>query len=386
MSKLTVRAYNVLFGDAVLVSVPDRDPQTGIETERHILIDVGNVLAGEGGRDDVFMPVVADIRRRLNGRPLDLYVMTHEHMDHIQGLPYAAKKGVELEVDYSWLTASSGPGYYTRYPEARSKRLMLESAYFAIERHLMANPGASTPWFSALMLNNNPYRTKSCVEYLSKLAGKHTRYVHRRTKLRRGVHHPFREAALKILAPEQDTSAYYGKLRPLVVPEAEEGAASPPPDRLSAPAGVDAAAFQRLMDSWDAGISSSALAIDKAANNTSVVFVLAWRGWRLLFAGDAEQRSWQMMARADVLEPVHFLKVGHHGSHNATPADPILDRILPVKNTTGRARTALVSTCGGTYGGVPHGPTLARIETRCDQVLVTDSVDPGASIGISFAS
>ena len=28
--KLTVRIYNVRFGDAILVTVPDRDPQTGI--------------------------------------------------------------------------------------------------------------------------------------------------------------------------------------------------------------------------------------------------------------------------------------------------------------------------------------------------------------------
>ena len=386
MSTLTVRAYNVLFGDAILVSIPDRDPESGIETLRHILIDVGNVLAGGGGKDTVFEPVIKDILLRLDGRPLDLYVMTHEHMDHIQGLPYAAKHGLELEVDYSWLTASAGPGYGKRYPEARRKRLALEKNYFAIQRHLMANPQVNTPGFSALMLNNNPYRTQACVDYLRKLARKHTRYVHRETRLRHGAHHPFREARLQILAPEKDTSDYYGRIQPLALtPDQNEEGREQPAAILNPPAGVDPSAFQRLMDNWDSGVSSSALAIDRAANNTSVVFLLEWRGWRLLFTGDAEQKSWQIMAREQVLEPVHFLKVGHHGSHNATPPDPILEKILPAKKPDRRKRTALVSTCEGTYDGVPHTPTLDRLRPRCDQVLETKTVGEGEAVRISFA-
>ena len=51
MDTLRVRAYNVRFGDAILVTVPDRDPATDKTTTRHILIDVGNVLSKEGGDD-----------------------------------------------------------------------------------------------------------------------------------------------------------------------------------------------------------------------------------------------------------------------------------------------------------------------------------------------
>jgi beta-lactamase superfamily II metal-dependent hydrolase len=385
MSVLTVRAYNVYFGDAILVSIPDRDSNSGIETLRHILIDVGNVLGTQGGKDDVFEPVVQDIRRQLKGRPVDLYVMTHEHLDHVQGLPYAAGKGLELEVDYAWLTASSEPDYYSRFPEARRKRLMLEQSYFAIERHLMANADLKTAWLSALMLNNHPYQTKSCVEYLRKLAGKGTQYVHRQTELVRGVHHPFNEARLEILAPEQDCASYYGQVRPLTLPGNAEDAATPGSSKApAAPEGVDPRAFRKLLESWNAGISSNALAIDRAANNTSVVFRLEWRGWRLLFAGDAEQKSWTIMAREKMLRPVHFLKVGHHGSHNATPSDAILEKILPKERPDNRYRSAIVSTCLGTYGGVPHGPTLERLEDRCDQVLQTDAVGAGDAVCISF--
>ena len=380
MSALSVRAYNVLFGDAILITVADRDPSTRVETERHILIDVGNVLQGAGGDDGVFVPVVEDVRQRLDGRPLDLYVMTHEHLDHVQGLPYAAQQGVELDVDYTWLTASAEPGYYERHPEARRKKLALEAAYLSIERRLMADPAANTPWMQALMLNNNPRRTGDCVAYLRGV-GRKTSYVHRATRLRRGSHHPFREARLAILAPEEDTAAYFGRLGPLP-PAPPEGQPAPPP--LEPPEGVDREAFRRLVESWSEGIGSAVLAIDRAANNSSVVFQLDWRGWRLLFAGDAEQKSWSLMAAAGQLRPVHFLKVGHHGSHNATPPDAILESILPAEPPDDRRREALVSTCAGSYGGVPHAPTLERLEMRCDRVSSTESVPAGKSISIDF--
>ena len=61
MAALRVRVYNVRFGDAVLVSVPDRDGDR--TTKRHILVDFGNVLGSHGGADEVFRPVLEDILR-----------------------------------------------------------------------------------------------------------------------------------------------------------------------------------------------------------------------------------------------------------------------------------------------------------------------------------
>src|SRR5262249_40857806 len=89
--RLRIRMYNVLFGDAILVTITE-----GGES-RHILIDVGNVT-GKGGDVDVFEPVVRDVLGELGDRPLDLYVMTHEHMDHVKGLLYANDKlGLDLK-------------------------------------------------------------------------------------------------------------------------------------------------------------------------------------------------------------------------------------------------------------------------------------------------
>ena len=48
MDALRVRVYNVLFGDAILISVPDAPPG-GSPVLRHILIDVGNYAVNTGG-------------------------------------------------------------------------------------------------------------------------------------------------------------------------------------------------------------------------------------------------------------------------------------------------------------------------------------------------
>jgi phosphoribosyl 1,2-cyclic phosphodiesterase len=78
-----------------------------------VLIDVGNVLGRSDKNARVFRSVFADINRRLDGRPVDLYVMTHEHMDHVHGLLRAQREGYQLpSIDYAWLTASADPTYY----------------------------------------------------------------------------------------------------------------------------------------------------------------------------------------------------------------------------------------------------------------------------------
>jgi hypothetical protein len=64
------------------VSVPDED-EAGQPRTRHLLIDVGNALVKQG-QDDVFAPVFADIVAQTGGR-IDLYVNSHEHLDHVQG-------------------------------------------------------------------------------------------------------------------------------------------------------------------------------------------------------------------------------------------------------------------------------------------------------------
>lgn len=376
---LRVRVYNVLFGDAILVSVPEAS------RTRHILIDVGNSQGGRGGRKEVFEKVVADIAAELGGRPIDLYVMTHEHMDHIKGLLYAQDKlGVELGADYAWLTASADPDYGTTYPNAVKQRKIAALAMESTRASLAAAPDQR---LKELLLNNDYRETEKCVEHLRTIA-KTTSYVHRGSDLT--GKHPFEEAKLTLWAPEADTSVYYGRFTPAASharaasgPGPEDPDDAAPPKRPAArrtipPPGVDASAFQNLLDWRALGHSDNMFAIDRAANNTSIVFSLEWRGWTLLFAGDAEIRSWRTMAKFNMLRPVHLLKVAHHGSVNGTPKAEALDAILPVEPHDGRDRYAVVSTCLKSYPGVPDDPTLALLKERVTHFKST--LDAGAEL------
>lgn len=372
--KIRVRMYNVRFGDAILVTIPDKDPTTKQVTKRHILIDVGNVLNKDGGDDTVFKPVIDDVLRELDGNGLDLYVMTHEHLDHVQGLFHAATKlfalgdlKARLAVRHVWLTASAAPDYGQRFPKAEKQKKKFHAALAAIERGLRHLPADRALAIGARVANNNPRNTAQCVAFLQTLAPKsRTHYVFRGIATK--GKHPFKEARFEVCAPEEDSSSYYRSLLPM----AHLGAAAtdltteqalPPDVRPLPPPGVDAGAFQDLVDARRSGYLDNLLMIDKAANNTSVVFVLTWRGHRLLFSGDAELGSWRKMKEHGVLTSVDFLKVSHHGSHNGTPAEETLDLVMP-KAAGKKGRVAAISTWDETYSGIPHSPTNAKLTAR----------------------
>jgi beta-lactamase superfamily II metal-dependent hydrolase len=389
MSELTVRLYSVRFGDAILVTIPERDGEATVS--RHLLIDVGNVSTfDEGGADAVFDAVVRDIERRTGG-VVDLYVMTHEHLDHCQGLLWAKEQiNVDLAAKYAWLTRSAAPDYYRKFPDAEKQRIAALERYIEARAYFGAEAGASDVVI-AMLRNNEAFvrttvasRTADCVEHLRTIAPKtHTHYVSRETNLE--AKHPFTEVELRVLAPEADASAYYrprARARLTVgepPPAAERRAHAPEP-----PAGVDAGAFFDLVAAREQGLSDELLAIDKAANNTSIVLELAWRGWRLLFTGDAEEKSWDVMAQQQLLRPVHFAKISHHGSHNGTPDDALLEQILPLRAPDRRRRVAAVSTFDGTYGPVPDEDTLEQYRKRCYRVFDTRALPDGECHTIRF--
>jgi beta-lactamase superfamily II metal-dependent hydrolase len=371
--RIRIRLYNVHFGDAILVSIPDADDGGGPLT-RHLLIDVGNVLATAGGGDDVFAPVLEDIKAEVGARGVDLYVMTHEHLDHVQGLLFGATRAEPLTfaVDTVWLTASTASDYYDRFPDAKTKLADTHAVLAAIEHHLAASPADMADGaLTTLLANNNPNNTSHCVAHLREklTSADKVHFVHR-SFVTTGKH-PFRRASFEILAPEEDTSDYYGRFKPMAL-GADAGLAVARTGQVVPPSGVDAMSFFNLVEIRSSGATSNALAIDRATNNTSVVFTIRWEGRNLLFAGDAETKSWKTMDRECQLEPVDFLKVSHHGSHNGTPAPAILDRILPPDRPPNERAVAAVSTCIDTYNDVPDDPTIDILRQRCSDVVSTD--------------
>jgi hypothetical protein len=269
----------------------------------------------------------------------------------------------QFKVNHVWLTASAEEGYYDRFPNAKKQLLEAQSHFEAMRVYLSLHAPEMGRTLAAYLKNNNPTQTKQCVTFIRELNPAKTTSIFRGQNLAGA--HSFKEAKFEIWAPEEDTSDYYGAFQPMMLAGAVAAPGAPPAALPPPPPGVDLGAYLNLLEARRNGLADNLLAIDKAANNTSIVFSLEWRNWRLLFSGDAEIRSWRTMQRENVLKPVHFLKVSHHGSHNGTPEDDILERILPMNPPDARERSAAISTWPDTYSGIPHSPTNARLLSRC---------------------
>jgi hypothetical protein len=405
MDTLHVRVYNVRFGDAIFISVPEAPPGEPPEL-RHILIDVGNSLGTEGGLDTVFEAVLQDVLNELAGQPLDLYIMTHEHLDHVQGLQYFQKKVLKnkpvkdlLKVRHAWLTRSAHPNYYTpntdEYHEHAKKRKDMVQAFLDdAERYFRAAPGEETGWIQGLMAINNPRATNDCVDLIRNLTPNNTHYVYRGLDM--AGKHPFQEATFEIWAPEEDTSTYYGPFQPVAfgaVPGLT-ARAKPILTPVEPPRGVDTGAFYNLVSRRRWGYGDNLLAIDSAANNTSIVFCLCWRGWNLLFPGDAEERSWKEMDKRGLLKPVHFFKISHHGSITGMLPDNLVGKVLKLKKDDPTTRYAALSAYPDlkkqkkgkqdwTYTDVPRRAVLDELKLRAD-LRQTIEVPDGGYLDYAF--
>ncbi len=387
MTDLLVRVYNVRFGDAVLVSIPEKVGRRAVM--RTILFDFGNALGTDGGQDTVLEAVIDDIIARLGGRPLDLYVMTHEHLDHVQGLFHAAENlGKTIAVKKAWLTGSAHPDYYATHKDARKQKIAALKAFQVTRSRLLATPGRSA-FVDVLLANNDTRTTKKCVDFLRTRLTQpgDVHYVDRTTDL--SNLQPASTARIRLWAPEENTADYYGRFKALAAGLQigasdeigdfddlgfDEGPVEIAP-LAEPPRGVDAGAFYNLLDVRHANSSSTLLSIDRASNNTSVVLHLEWNGWKLLFTGDAEERSWKTMDKLGLIEPVHFVKVSHHGSHTGMPPPAILDKLLPVPTANASRPRAAMSTYLKTYPGVPNDATVKELRRR---TTLTSTLDLAA--------
>ena len=257
-------------------------------------------------RGHVFRPVVEDITKQLKGKPLDLYVMTHEHLDHVQGLLFASTEhGVDLNARRSWITASAEPGYYKRHPERGAQEARSRGGVPECGALPLGSAGGAADPLLPLFLNNNPERraTASATCASSRRRSRPTSIAAR----------PGRNASVS----RGEARALGARARHLdllrLVPagRVRAGANGSAGERLRSPTFHPATRGRqrRLLPARrdpPPRRDRQPARIDSAANNTSVVFAFEWRGWRLLFPGDAEHGSWKTMHKHGLLSTSTF--------------------------------------------------------------------------------
>lgn len=367
---IRVRAYNVGFGDCLLVKIPDG------AALRWLLIDFGNA---PGQQNDRFDEIAENIEKETGGH-LDVVVMTHEHLDHIEGFFSMKKVFNRMTIGQVWMSLPSDPTYYKKYPKAQKQKKLRDAARaFATSLH---STRSVAPSFLAMLRNNLANADR--IDYIRKLpkSKAKVRYLSRGGSI--GSAPASAQVKFRILAPEKDMSVYYGGSKgthfsalthALDAARGESGWWEfPGVKRVPTPTNLSSTDWEQLLQTIQSGAVDAVRTLDKAANNTSLVFQLEAHGKRLLFTGDAELESWAVMtekAKKD-LKAVDFLKVSHHGSHNGTPLD-LLDTLLP-KNRKNRANV-LVSTKAKVYGTVnpvPDEALLKALKARCKKLYSTE--------------
>jgi len=387
---LLIRAYRVGCGDCIYVRIPQG--KDGF----HILID-----CGKKGGTELLEKAIKDLEATMlpdgdapGKKRLDLIVATHRHEDHIKG--FDKELFENIEVKNIWLSAVMDPEHPQKAPKAHK----LHAFATAQMRRLADSGRALSPQVEILASAygvSNDAADDLLMKTLPEANNIEPKYVHAgMTSEQLGL--GLEGATIRVLAPEQDIDHFYlgeetdTRLKGL---QAVSAAARPRAEHSAGPApkNISAGDF-RLLQS---GMLSNGLAFaakDTAIqNNMSVVLLIEWKKRRLLFVGDAEWErefkegkdngSWNVMWEKHRLthlkDPVDFLKIGHHGSHNGTPGTDILDVILPKGK---KKRQAAISTCLKAYFGIPDDPTLKEIAKRATiHSTLTDS-DPGGWIDV----
>jgi hypothetical protein len=383
--KLLIRLFNVGLGDCIYCRIPE-----GHESGRdfNILIDCGTLSSTAllGDAIAALTPLLPEVEGKHH---VDLLVVTHEHKDHMTGFGLGIWDG--LSFGAIWMSAAMD----LNHPESTRTKKVHSFAVAAMAQALRLNL-ALGPELSelALAMAANEDAMQNLRVTLPQASGIKPKYVHA-DSTEEDLKLPLQGARLSILGPENDIDYYYlgdegdPNLRHTFgfidsgLPDA--ATAVPEESAIPTPRNLDPTDFRNLRSRMLSTALAFAQLDGKVCNNTSVVLLLEWKGKRLLFVGDAEwdnaykegtkgNCSWNVMwnRHQDKLNgALAFLKIGHHGSENATPwgqtdaasaGEPaaILDAILPV----GAEAKAVVSTRRGNYKTIPKAALLAEIGTR----------------------
>ncbi len=355
---LTVRMYNVGFGDSFLLQFGSGDRRF------RILIDCGSHTHGYGPYTpaEVTERIIEDVSDGDGQAAIDVVVATHRHRDHVAGFASPAWRNVAVrEVWMPW-TEDPGDPRATRLRSHHSRlALGLQHALDADDTRLRY--GRRREQLAALqhLVENSLTNDQAMATLHGGFRGRPTRRY-----LSGAGQPPFTpegapdDLVVHVLGPSRSLES----IRDLEPPSgqsylrfanvAEHGAAAaapgaPPPDAhrpFRAPFTISAPDFEQRVEARHPGYGdlrlkatikaairqatrdddlAAAALLDGAINGTSLMLLLEFGDAVLLFPGDTQWGGWKRAlddpAVRSLMERTTFYKVGHHGSHNATPRE-----------------------------------------------------------------
>lgn len=423
--EVAVRMYNVGFGDAFLLTFPADD------RPRRVLIDCGSHAAGPppAGMEAVVAQIIQDVSD--GGRPyIDVVVATHRHRDHVLGFASGSWSGVR--VGQVWMPWTEDPVD----PEARRIRETQGKRGLQLQLALQAAPLAAAVRDRARAIVDNSLPNAAAMATLhGGFCGHPRRRFLPEVPRGGGVRRSFRPRLLPgvtvhVLGPSRDAQVVRDMDPPAAQSYLRAAEGGAPAERRTpfapqwalSPAGTEfrpwlrginrtrAAAsraagplrpadpdfverYVRSLELSEADVRkvdeagdddpfAAAVALDQAVNGTSLMLVFEMGRARLLFPGDAQWGTWKAALAdpltRDLLASSTFYKVGHHGSHNATPVE-FVEKVLrgPL--------LAMVSTCATKrFTKIPRVPLLQALGKKATALARSDDgavKDPFRRVG-----
>jgi hypothetical protein len=375
---LTLRAYQVGFGDCFLLTFNYGKGEKESDEERHVLIDFGStgMTAGVDASDQM-MSVANDIKKRC-GENLKIVVATHRHKDHISG--FTTKKGgdgtgeiiASLKPDMVIQPWTEDPARKDPEPgEPGKKHLpgealrMTDAQYLSSLTDMHALAGTMPTEIAQLRADKSMRALSDMadeIEFLSednslpnRMAVANLASMGKNHYVNYGYHLDVSTilpgVKIHVLGPPnleqhgeiqkqrssdenefwmlQGAARSFWRMQAASAELVGEFAASS--SRLFPDADVYQEFFpsnnrwfiRRLQVLRAEQLLGLVRILDKSMNNTSVILLFEVGGKKLLFPGDAQIENWEFALSqrevADLLKDVHVYKVGHHGSRNATP-------------------------------------------------------------------
>ena len=411
---LTLRAYQVGFGDCFLLTFHYPKKGTKPAFDRHVLIDFGSTAKPVHAPKDLLLRVANDIEAECGGK-LDAVVATHRHADHING--FARKQDGtgtgdiirKLKPDVVVQPWTEDPDAQTDALSATDKndpgqaflRSLTNMNTFSLavleeSRKLQGTLGVRRLDKLAFLGEDN-LANADAVENLMTMAKKNV-YVYHGS--RSGLEKVLPGVKIHVLGPpnlkqtdairqqrakDQDEfwqlQAMAGERHIInttpLFPDAAVYKKVPPYARWFIPRMLDMQANQLL---------ELVRILDDQMNNTSVILLFETSKQKLLFPGDAQIENWSYALKESprtkqiqaLLADVDLYKVGHHGSLNATPKSlwKLFEHKGP-ESTPERLQT-VVSTRSGKHGDpakdteVPRKTLVEALKKESDYYTTQD--------------